>query len=226
MVSSPTVGMGVKVSPKIQLGDTASLVDPSQWYDASQHIDWWVDFGRQWQGPTDLYGIDLFGGLHGRVQQAFQKRGFRCGCYDIARKGIDNDITSYGGFRYLVLLGLRLQHGSSLIMMGPPCSLFVWLSSSVHWRSLFGPAGDPNHVGTQMANAIARNTVLWLMISISSHVFFFLHFFERILPSQFVISHKGCHGDPWLGLLDKKLGVLMVNFVVIWWILFQAYQEF
>jgi len=98
------------------------------------------------------------------VQQAFQKRGFRCGCYDIAREGIDNDITSYGGFRYLVLLGLRLQHGSSLIMMGPPCSLFVWLSSSVHWRSLFGPAGDPNHVGTQMANAIARNTVLWLII--------------------------------------------------------------
>lgn len=164
MVSSPTVVMGVKVSPKIQLGDTASLVDPSQWYDASQHIDWWVDFGRQWQGPTDLYGIDLFGGLHGRVQQAFQKRGFRCGCYDIARReGVDNDITSYGGFCHLVLLGLRLQHGS-LITMGPPCSLFVWLSSSVHLRSLFGPFGDPNHVGTQMANAIARNTVLWLIV--------------------------------------------------------------
>ena len=32
------------------LGDTATLVDPSQWYDASQHVDYWIDFGRQWSG--------------------------------------------------------------------------------------------------------------------------------------------------------------------------------
>ena len=52
----------------------------------------------------------------------------------------------------------RLLPGA-LIVLGPPCSLFVWMSSSVHCRSELRPMGDESRFVVRMANAISRNTV-------------------------------------------------------------------
>lgn len=145
------------------LGDTATLVDPSQWYDASQHVDYWIDFGRQWSGIQDLHGLDIFSGRHGRTAAAMQKCAFRSVVYDICHGGLKHDITSVEGFETLMLLALRLLP-FALVMLGPPCSMFVYMSSSQHLRHLFGPSGHPRDVATQLGNRIANNTAAFLSI--------------------------------------------------------------
>ena len=109
-------------------------------------------------GIRDLHAIDLFSGDCGRVAEAVKRRGFRACVFDIRKGGLDHDVVSATGFRNLILIALRLMAGG-LIVLGPPCSLFVWLSSSQHLRHLYGPEGRPLDSATQLANQIAKNTV-------------------------------------------------------------------
>lgn len=55
----------------------------------------------------------------------------------------------------------------ALVVLGPPCSLFIWLSSSVHRRSLYRPDGDTSRLAVRLSNAISRNTVASLAARIS-----------------------------------------------------------
>lgn len=48
---------------------------------------------------------------------------------------------------------------NALVLLGPPCSLFVFLSSSLHKRSPLLSEGDITRYAVRMANAIIRNTV-------------------------------------------------------------------
>ena len=52
----------------------------------------------------------------------------------------------------------------ALVMCGPPCSLFIFLSSSQHLRHLYGAMGSPWDVPTQLANIIAGNMACFLHI--------------------------------------------------------------
>jgi hypothetical protein len=49
----------------------------------------------------------------------------------------------------------RLPFG--MLAAGPPCSLFIWLSCSVHKRHLYGPAGDQSVPKVALANIITEN---------------------------------------------------------------------
>ncbi|CAJ1379183.1 unnamed protein product [Effrenium voratum] len=60
-------------------------------------------------------------------------------------------------------MGLRLVQ-FALIVAGPPCSMFIFLSSSQHQRHIWGPCGNPFDRATQLANLIASNTVVFLRI--------------------------------------------------------------
>lgn len=52
---------------------------------------------------------------------------------------------------------IRLKpHG--LVCGGPPCSLFVGASSSIHRRSVFRPLGDLSWLSVRMSNQIWSNT--------------------------------------------------------------------
>ncbi|CAE7351620.1 RHM1 [Symbiodinium natans] len=58
---------------------------------------------------------------------------------------------------------MRLRnHG--VVIGGPPCSLNIWLSSSVHRRSLSHPEGDTRNYKVRLSNLIAANTACWLTL--------------------------------------------------------------
>ena len=47
-------------------------------------------------------------------------------------------------------------------MAGPPCSLFVFLSSSVHRRGVGHELGDTSRVQVRLANLVVENTIVLL----------------------------------------------------------------
>lgn len=58
-------------------------------------------------------------------------------------------------FRVKILMLLRLPLG--LVAGGPPCSLFVWLCTSVHRRREIFPRGDERNPKVLCANVITEN---------------------------------------------------------------------
>lgn len=52
-----------------------------------------------------------------------------------------------------------LRKDGSLVVAGPPCSLFIWISSGTHKRKKLGINGDIKLLSVRMANSIARNFV-------------------------------------------------------------------
>lgn len=113
-------------------------------------------------GPTDLSCLDVFS-ASGKVMDAFVKQHCRAAKYDILSGGANEDLSSREGFHTLLLKGLRLMT-FALVMCGPPCSLFIFLSSSQHLRHLYGAMGSPWDVPTQLANIIAGNMACFLHI--------------------------------------------------------------
>lgn len=107
----------------------------------------------------------------GRVAEAFRRQNFRAEVFDIRRGGIEHDLSSKQGFRNLFLLGLRLLCGSMLVL-GPPCSMYIFLSSSQHLRHIYGPLGNPRDFATALANVIATNTASRRKIRNTKHVCF------------------------------------------------------
>ena len=103
-------------------------------------------------------GIDLFGGKKCRVRDALRKKGFRAETFDIVHGGALSDLSSKGGFENLFYLALRLV-ANAIIVLGPPCSLFVYMSCSQHLRHIFSPWGAPWDYATALSNTIAQNTV-------------------------------------------------------------------
>lgn len=86
--------------------------------------------------------IDLFGGNKGRIAIALGNKGYRAITFDIVKGGKFHDLSSKCGFEVLFHIALRLIFNAALVVLGPPCSMFIWLSSSQHLRHLFGPWGD------------------------------------------------------------------------------------
>lgn len=84
--------------------------------------------------------------------------GFEGAKYDIKSAGMEEDITTRVGWLSLLLQGLRLAE-NALLFLGPPCSMFIFLTSSQHQRHKYGPMGDPRDRTSQLANAIAANAV-------------------------------------------------------------------
>ena len=57
------------------------------------------------------------------------------------------------------------------LMCGPPCSLFIFLSSSVHKRSKSQPWGNPEKGSVRRANVIMINLAIILTIAHERFVF-------------------------------------------------------
>ncbi|CAL1143782.1 unnamed protein product [Cladocopium goreaui] len=71
-------------------------------------------------------------------------------------------LTQRGWFNYLDhLLQLR---DNALVVAGPPCSLYVWISRGTHSRLSHGHDiyGNTKYLSIRMSNAIVRNFV-WLL---------------------------------------------------------------
>lgn len=150
--------------------DTASSVPWGQTFHAAKVVHDLEKYVDGWKGCQDLHALDLFG-RSGRISTMWNGQGFRALAWDLA---LDScmDITSRSGFGHLLECGLRLVD-NSVIVAGPPCSMFVFFSSSNHRRHEVGIMGDPNSPPTRLSNLICENMSIILML-LRRKVFFHL----------------------------------------------------
>ena len=87
--------------------------------------------------------------------------------------GASRDVTAEAGFLALLDLAMRLVPGG-IIVGGPPCSLFIFLSSSFHRRGPGHEQGDTRKLPVRLANAIVDNTMVLLEVAHLRSVWFVL----------------------------------------------------
>jgi len=80
----------------------------------------------------DLDLVELWAGV-GSLAKAAAKRKLVVECVDTQMHN-GHDMTTLNGFRKALELVRRLRRGG-LLMMGPPCNSFAWMSSSHHKRN-------------------------------------------------------------------------------------------
>ena len=173
MASAAGVGASPGL-PRAQLNIDLAGVDEKEWFEAQDFPGLIANVVLEFNSDgrrRDLTCLDLFAGS-GAVSKAFSESGHSTVSYDIV---IDPscDFTSKKGFLNAVLLVLRLESGG-LIMAGPPCSLWIFLSSSVHRRSDDCPEGDTSNRKVRMSNLIVRNLAVLLAIADSRGVFWII----------------------------------------------------
>lgn len=126
---------------------------------STEHSTALSTFIHQWQGPSDLHALDLFG------HSCATRSKFRQMASGILMLSPSHDITTRAGVRDLLSVGLRLLNGA-LVCAGPPCSLWIFLSSSVHCRNSasHGIHGNPVHEKIQLSNVTVENMVAVLAL--------------------------------------------------------------
>lgn len=134
--------------------DTTTSVDPDHWYRAADHWEEILEFAQSFQGPCDLHCVDVFSASQA-IAKAFKRRFYRACSWDIKLSTHMDIVTESGCYDLLGLCLRLLPYG--LLAAGPPCSLFVWLSCSVHRRHVVGPAGDESLVKVRLSNYITEN---------------------------------------------------------------------
>jgi len=129
---------------------------PIGWYNAHKHLEDLHSYCRTWQGKPWLKSLDVFS-FHCGMQKIMGST--TSSAFDI-KLDPQHDITMKRGVMLLLALGMAL-YDDGLVTCAPPCSLFIFLSSSVHLRYLpqFGPYGDLSNFKVRLANVIVRNMV-------------------------------------------------------------------
>lgn len=143
--------------------DTSSVCDEQKWFAAE---DMWPSirsFCKAWDGARDLGMVSVFD-RSCRVSRTFNKSGEATAAYDIEHdQGMD--IVSESGF--FLLLGLLLcLMPNSFSMWAPPCSLFIFFTSSLHERHRCGPWGNLDHYVVRLANRISINCAVALKVAL------------------------------------------------------------
>lgn len=232
LVDSPLRGRSRRPGPldTSRVPDLTGPADESMWYDASARGcgGLGADHGNASRG---LDYLDLFAG-GGAVCAVFAASGYRCASFDAA---VDPrcDILTEGGFRIAMDMTTRLRPGG-LILAGPPCSLWTFMSSSVHKRNDACPEGDTGNRKVRMSNLLVSNLVTVLQHATARGVYWIV---EQPMTSRMwswppmaallsacnavrARTHMGAFGHrqakptvlmgtlPTLGLLEKPLGAV------------------
>ena len=104
--------------------------------------------------------LDLFG-ASGQMSKCWRKAGWEAFAYDI-KTNSEHDLTSANGFWELCKAGKKLMT-KGLIFGGPPCSLYVWISKSVHNRREDNKyIGETRNLKVRMSNRIVANMCVFL----------------------------------------------------------------
>ena len=133
--------------------DTACTGSEDQWYDATSDSQGLNDYCEAWAGTRWLDMLDVFSFHEGMKQHA----GSRTVVSLDIRLNPVHDLTTKRGMMLLLSLLMALKHGA-LLALAPPCSLFIWLSCSIHLRHALGPYGNLRNLKVRMANRIVLNT--------------------------------------------------------------------
>lgn len=147
--------------------DLSATLPEQQWYHAHEHEACVEQYVAESEVPRDLACLDLFSASQ-VIAQTWQQHGLPAAAADI-QLGMHFDILGESGFFCTLQLLLRVQDGG-LLFGGPPCSMFVWISSSVHQRSPQRPRGDESNFKVRMSNTIVANMAVLLRVATSRKV--------------------------------------------------------
>jgi hypothetical protein len=137
--------------------DTSSKTKEHEWFHASQHWDEIKDFCRSFDRVRDLVCVSVFDASQ-KVKSMWESHGLKCASADILTD-VQHDMSSRAGFFLILTLVLCLvPYG--ICILAPPCSLFVWLSSSMHKRCKGRELGDTRHYLVRLANILSENTAI------------------------------------------------------------------
>lgn len=142
--------------------DTTSTVSKGQWYDASTEKEHWIQYVKSFATCGDCHCLDAFSG-RGAIGKKWRQLGFRTCNYEI-KTDQSADCSTRAGFEHLIHLSMRLVGPGSIIVAGPPCSMFTFWSSSQHRRRDWRLYGDVNDPATALSNIIAVNFITFLEI--------------------------------------------------------------
>lgn len=193
----------------IEEDTTSSVQDERQWFKAEDYVRYLEVLAEYIARDSAPYFqcIDLFG-ASGKVRKSWQSKGYRAVSYDI-KLNKDHDVTTFEGCVLLFTYLLKLTVGG-MVVCGPPCSLMVGASQSVHQRSFLNLLGNTANLRVRCANRIWLNFGIVLMVlhrlrqdicilveQPSSSWAFRLPIMERvrkIWSMHRVTTHMGCFG--------------------------------
>lgn len=192
------------------LEDVSTSVSESQWYHAAaaDHRDDLLREVESFAGERDLDGLDLFSRSRS-IEASFRQSGYRAAAFDIALSA-EHDLTSERGVRQALQQVLRLrEHG--LIFAGPPCSLFVYMSSSVHCRTSRCLLGDTRNFRVRLSNLLVENLAVLLDIASSRSAWWVLEqpSSSWLLKQAAMVAVRRKHGascvTTWMGAFDHPM---------------------
>eukprot|EP00435_Cladocopium_sp_Y103_P072988 s131_g42.t1 len=146
------LGLGVRL-PSLCDDATCSLPE-SQWFRAEDHRPAIDAFVKEFSMERNLRLLDAFGASMS-MTKCWKNNHQEAETFDIKISRLD-DVCSRGGFFRLLELGCRLAP-NGLCMAGPPCSLHVSASQSVHERSEICLQGNCKNFKVRLSNRIWRN---------------------------------------------------------------------
>ena len=156
MAKSKKAGKVKSRAAKQLADDDTSCNGPEEdWYHAASHTDELIQYCQDWKGSQWLDCLDLFSFHQGMSKELGHAVST---AIDIRLNECAHDLTSKRGVFLVLALLLALIPGG-LLTLAPPCSLYIWLSSSVHRRHVLGPYGNVRNLKVRMSNCIVINTV-------------------------------------------------------------------
>jgi hypothetical protein len=133
--------------------DTVGVLPYEDYYYAADHL---VEIAEFVNGFADtsryLEVADIYSGLEARTFTEAQERGYSAARYDVSIDPLHNVLTKAGFWHLLTIACSILPFGFA--MLGPPCSLWIFLSSSIHKRSPANRAGDYANLLVNFSNMI------------------------------------------------------------------------
>ncbi len=153
--------------------DVACTISERDWFHAEQHCEEIATYVQEKSRTVerDLCCLDLFSASRA-IERSFLLADDAAVALDIQLSPLF-DITCKVGFFKILDVVLRLQC-FALLFAGPPCSLFVWLSSSVHRRCAKNLLGNTANYKVRLSNLIVANLAPLLRLASERSVWWIL----------------------------------------------------
>ena len=132
--------------------------------------------------PRDYACCDGFCGA-AAISDRFERSQLQSCRFDIKLDLYRHNITEEEGFYMALYMILRLIR-FGLLVGGPPCGLFTFLSSSYHMRSIENPLGDLKKPKVRLSNLLVNNYAVLMLVAFARDVF-------------------NCLEQPWRSFMDK-----------------------
>ena len=149
--------------------DAGGLCEAGEPFDCRMHLPAILAFVRGWHGERFINFFDLFSGA-AQATRSFKARGYVTRNFDVEQ---GQDLLTHKGFYEALDIVMALTVGA-LVLLGPPCSLWVFMANSYHKRKKYNAVGDVSKFPVRCANMLVRNTCFLLSLAHYRRVWFIL----------------------------------------------------